>query len=247
MTENSRGPFESDAVRLEQAVRRITRLTLVLQVVLFVVVVGGGLYAYFQARKALQPERLVATAEKRLQEDFPEIRRTVKEKAADAAPVVAEQISRRAFESVPEARSRLEEFLEEAIDVGLKKGGVLSEDAFRKFLHDHRATIEQGFEAFQRAPDEAPRFAAELRRLADQHLGIDIRRNAQAVLEMLRGFNDKLERLARGRDLSHSEQVERRIVGLLRALQLQKTGKAPPERQASQPPSGTQELSRRAD
>jgi hypothetical protein len=217
-------PEDNALVALERAVQRTARWVSVLLVAFVVLVAGGAAYACWQASDLLAPTNLVGRAKQQLREDYPEIRKEIQRKVAEAAPALARRASRRVLAELPDLRARLKPYLEQQIDAGLKQGEILSEKALRRFLQEHHQMIEEWLDRIRRAPEEAPKFAAKLEKEVDQRLGSDLLRDAHTGLELLRQWNAKLAKLGQERDLTPAEQAELRIVRLLRALQVRAIG-----------------------
>jgi hypothetical protein len=211
---------DRELAELERAVRRTTRWVSGLLVLFLVLLAGGVGFAWWQARQLLEPDRLVTEAGQQIRAHYPDIREDVKERVAASAPALARRASRKALANLPEVRVEVQKQLERQIEAGLDRGEVLSEQALRQFLQEHRDMIREGLDRVRAAPEYAPVFAARLERAIDKRLGSNLHRDARAGLDLLRQVNAKLKRLADNRDLTPSEQVELRMVRLLRAAQV---------------------------
>ena len=205
---------------LERAVRRNTRVTTLLAALLLAMVIGLFAYGYHRAHQILNPEVLVNRGEQIVETHLPGWKQEVKQRLEAASPRLAERISRGAVTTVPQARKRIEEYLDGQLEANLRKGVAISADRFRQFVQQNRPTLQEGFRAAKQDPRQTKQFIEDLRRAVDRHLGADIRKQAGVLLEMFRQLNAKLKELAQDRtDLSPADRLERQIVRILRALQ----------------------------
>jgi hypothetical protein len=211
-------PLDPRPAERERAARRAAAWTTGL-LVLFVLLVAAAIaFGYVQARKTLEPERVADEIERYIESHKTEWRQDVKKALARRAPAEANRMVKQAEQSLPGARERVERYLDRELKAGLDRAAAASEQEFRKFLQENRPYVRQGFAELQKATSQTPRFAGGLEERLDRSFGVNLRQEAAAVLEVLSQLDAKLERLARDKGLSPSEQIERRIVRTLRAL-----------------------------
>jgi citrate lyase gamma subunit len=215
-------------LELERAVKQTTRWTTGLMVLFLVLVTGTLAYAGWRAKKLTDPDALAEAAENYLQANYPQWKDEVRKELVQQAPVLAERITHRTVTSAPRVRQQVERYLDERVAASLARGTSVSERQFRDFLRANRAQIQEGFKDVRRAPQETEQFTAELEKSVDRQLGGAVREQARRVLEALRQLNDKLAALGADKDLSESDQLERRIVRVLRAYQDQAARKVRP-------------------
>lgn len=212
-------PTEVNLERLEREVRRGARWTTGLLLLFIVLVVATGIYAYVRVRQLLSPDRLAAEAEGYIQSHYPEWRADVRQELVRAAPSMATRMRRHAQQKLPQTRARLQQFLDEEAHAGIAKAQVMADQEFRTFLVDNKAEIRKGFAALSSAPAEVQRFTSDLEGRLDKQFGVNLRKDAGVVLDVVGGLNAKLARLASDKDLNTLDKLERRIVRVLRALQ----------------------------
>jgi hypothetical protein len=219
-------PLDPRSAEWEQSARRTAAWTTGL-LVLFVLLVAATIaFGYVQAQKALEPDRVADEVEHYIESHKSEWREDVKKELARKAPAEANRAVKQAEESLPRARERVERYLDRELKAGLDRAAAAGEQEFRKFVQENRDYVRQGFAELHKAATQGPQFAAGLEERLDKRFGVNLRQEAAVVLEVLGQLDAKLERLARDKGLSPSEQVERRIVRTLRALQHEGTKEA---------------------
>jgi hypothetical protein len=219
---------DAHLLELERAVKQTTRWTTALTVLFLVLVVGTLTYAGWRAKKLTDPDALAEEAENYIQANYPQWKDEIRKELVAQAPVLAERITHSTVTSAPGVRRQVEQYLDERVAASLARGTALSERQFRDFLRRERPRIQEGLKEARQAPREAEQFTADLEQSVDRQLGGDIREQARRVLESLRQLNDKLAALGAGKGLSEADQLERRIVRILRAYQDQAARKVRP-------------------
>lgn len=217
--------------RLERAVRQNARWTTCLMLLFIALVVGTAIYGYVQARQVLDPDRLADSAEGYIKDNYPEWREDVKQQLKKAAPDMARRMKEHAEKQLPKSRVRLQRYLDREAKDGIARAQLIADKDFRKFLQDNRADVKKGFAEVKNSPKELPAFVGDMEGRLDKQFSVNLRREAGVVLEAVDRLNAKLARLAEGKNLNQTEQLERRITQELRALQ--KKGKKKAEEQAS--------------
>jgi hypothetical protein len=195
-------------------------LSAVLALALVAEIVGLAAYGYYRVQRALDPENLADRAETAIRENYPEVREQLIEQIQSSSPQIAEQVSAELIASTPEARQQLEQFTARQIELGLDRGTELSAEQFRQILDDNRPQIVEAFEKLETAPQEAHALILETEARIEKELGVDLQAQAKNALAVHRQVNDKLERLTdEEATLDAQEQIERRIVRILKTLQ----------------------------
>lgn len=209
-------------LELEREVRGTARLTTALLVLFILLVVGCCLYAWYRVRQALSPEALAEDVRSYVEANAPKWQQELKTRIVKAAPKLARKMDRRTVATMPQARSTLETYLEQQMTADLARGEAITEEEFRKFLQDNRDTIKKTFTQLRQAPKETDHLAGELEKAVDRRLGVNLRRQSGLLLQGFRQVNAKLQRLSeKSAALTPTEQVEQRIVRILRALQIE--------------------------
>jgi hypothetical protein len=210
--------------RLERDVRFNNRCTTALLALLAVLVAGTCAYVYVRARRLTDPERLVDLAEQRIKQQYPKMRAELKRELVKNAPALAKKLSRQGLTSIPDARARVERYVERRAEEGLRESRALTTRQFRAFLRENRPTIKKGFEELRKSPQRTKEFVLELEKKADAAFATDVRRQARQALAFLHELHEKLRRLNRPeKELAPAERRERRIARLLRAMQESQT------------------------
>ncbi|MEX2175965.1 MAG: hypothetical protein WD872_16505 [Pirellulaceae bacterium] len=202
-------------------------LAAALAVLLTVEIVGLIVYGNYRVQTALAPENLADRAEAAIRENYPEFRKELVTQVREQAPEIAEQVSHELVSSAPAARERLERFTARQLAAGLDTATELSAEQFREILNANHEQLAQAFEQIEAAPEEAREIVLSTEASIEQQLGVDLQKQAKAVVGVHRQLNDKLELLADpNAKLQPRELLERRIVRILRAMQTREPASA---------------------
>lgn len=201
-------------------VRARTYITATLAVLLTLEIAAIGIYAYVRISSALKPENLANQIEQSVRENYPEFRQELVSQAHEKAPEIAQRVSKSILAAASDARADLERIAARQLAAGLDTGTELSAEQFRKLLRDNHAQFVKVFESIEDAPEEAHRLVLETEANIEKELSVDLQRQAKLAVSKMSDFNAKLDRLAGPPEtLSAKEQLERRIVRVLRAMQ----------------------------
>jgi hypothetical protein len=193
--------------------------------VLVIEILGIGIYANYRIRRFLDPNHLADRAEAALRENYPEFRKELITQVRKQAPELAEEVSHEILAAAPDAREQLERLTQRQIQNGLAEATHLSAEQFRVILNENRDTVIKAFDQIEAAPEEAERLVLQTEARIDKTLGIDLRNQARQALRFHRQLNDKLEHLLNKNDtLTSQELLERRIVRILKAIEIENLG-----------------------
>lgn len=235
----SAGAATDVAARLDQSerqLREITKstrrgnvITIVVAVILFAILGGYFSYGYRAIASILEPDTLLDAAENWVEQQLPEVRKSLETEVNKSAPVWAESLSKQAQSSLPSIREKMEEYVLQQVDQAVEQSVSISEDSFRKFLREKRDVLEAGFKDLASSPKLAEESLARLENEMNSSLGADMHQGARDLYQTLNQMSDKLARLKSGVQLSPQEQLERNILMQFRRLQLQNIAEKPPE------------------
>lgn len=214
---------EQDRDRLRHDLERTAWWNMFLAVAFVVLAIAFIIYEYGEFQRLTRPENIVALAEGRIRDRYPEVRAALKERLVKAAPEMADRLSRQAVRSIPEAREELVAFLGRQLAVGLDEATAFSALEFEDILRDNRDLVEAAAEELKQFPDRAETFIVSLEKRLERRWEVDVQKEARFILKAFRGFNAKLERLSAGDRLTAEDLLARRIVRILRALQEEQT------------------------
>jgi hypothetical protein len=211
--------------QLERLVRWNARWTTVL-LLLFVGLLGTTVcVAVLEARRRLDPDRLVDDGESYIKVQYPQWREELRQEIVKAAPLIARRLTKRMEQSLPRSRAKLVAFLDRAsIGADLSRTREVSEYDFREFIRANRADVQGLIAKVARSPGAAPDVAGELEKRLEKQFGERFREQANGALAEFTRLNSKLNQLSQLTDDSDKDllKVERRIVRTLRALQEQR-------------------------
>jgi hypothetical protein len=213
---------------LERSLRITTRLTTALLVLFFLLVAGCAGFVGWQIHRLLNPERVAERSEAYVLKNYPVWKEELQQELVKSAPTLAQHITHRVLTRLPEAREELQDYLDGQIQASMAQDRALNADQFRQLLRDNSKQIQLGLDAAVFTPRLAKRYAAQLEKRIDQQLGDRMRPQASRSMRPFDRINARLARLAQKQDLTPGEEIERRIVRILRAYQVQ-AGKQVPD------------------
>jgi hypothetical protein len=203
--------------------QRGAALTLVIGVALVALLAGYFWYGYHEISSVLNHDTLLAAGETWLENQLPEVRRSLEAEVDRSAPVWAASLSKQAQDSLPTLRSKLEEHVMQQIDTTVDQTVEVTEAQFRQFLRENRAMLTQGFEDLRTSPALADESIERVAHAFEVQFEVDMKKEARDLFTTLGQLKTKLNRLKDGgASLQPDEQLERRILMLARRLQLEK-------------------------
>ncbi len=188
------------------------------------VIVIGLMVVYFTTflnslEEVTEPQALVNIATDLVDENLPEVTAALEQEVVRSAPEWASGLSRQAIAAVPTVRERLEATILQRVGATLERGSVLTEERFVVFLDNHRAMITDDLKALAASSELAEQRLEALTTALEGELRDDLEAEFADLFEALVRMNAKLERLAMDEDLTETEQLERRVLGLARQIQ----------------------------
>lgn len=207
--------------------RRGNLVTIIVGVLILSVMGGYFAYGYSEISTLTEPNTLIGAAETWIEEQLPEVRKSLEAEVNKSAPVWAESLSKQAQSSLPTIREKLEEYVLQQVDQSVENAVSLTEDHFRQLLRDKRTVLEEGFKDLATSPELAKE---SLERLEDAMAGVfetDMKQGAGEVFATLNLMSAKLTRLKVGKELTPEESREREILMQFRRLQLEPEKPAP--------------------
>ncbi|TWT61485.1 hypothetical protein [Rubinisphaera italica] len=203
-----------------------TTITTVL-LLLFIAQLGAiSWYVYSTVQKQLKAEKLVAEAEKVIENNYPQMHRELKAYLTANAPEIAEKISQQAIDNTPQVRQWLEEMTARQMRYGLDEATQMSAESFRSFVQDNRTDIQAAFEEIEDVPQNARHLVLNLEEQMYKQFGIEMQNQAKKALTIHRQLNSKLDKLSDGSQLEPKELLERRILRLLKTFQVNELPKS---------------------
>ena len=179
-------------------------------------------FGYYRVQETLEPHNLADRVESALRENYPDVRRELITEIKASAPQLAAQASSELRATAPEAREWLERATRRQIERGLDEVTELSEEQFRAILSKNHESIASAFEKVEAAPEESRELVLETEASIEQELGVDLQRQARNALALQHDLNAKLALLTDpDAKLTAREQLERRIVRILKTMQQQ--------------------------
>ena len=207
--------------------RRGNLMTIIVGILILSVMGSYFAYGYSEISTLTEPNILIGAAESWIEEQLPEVRKSLEAEVDKSAPVWAESLSKQAQASLPTIREKLEEYVLQQVDQSVENAVNLTEDHFRKLLREKRSVLEAGFEDLATSPHLAKESLALLEEAMAGIFERDMQEGAAEVFATLNLMSTKLSRLKAGQDLTPEESREREILMQFRRLQLEPEKPAP--------------------
>jgi hypothetical protein len=213
--------------------------------VLVALSVGLGI-GYTKAEGLTTATSLADFAQATVEDYAPTAREMLEQEVARSAPAWSESLGKWVLDGAPSTREALEDRIMARLDPAIAGVRIIDDQQFTLFLRENRPVVERAFKELAARDTLAEDSRKNLDDALDQRFGGALRASSAEALESLRALNAKLARLQEGKNLTREEQLERRLVSLLRRLQLERdsspTGAArsgdptqPPAARAAQP------------
>ena len=191
-------------------------------------VLGGYFYVgYKEIAGMLEPKQLVLSATGVLDQNLPSAREALVEKINLSAPDWAANVSQEAQAAIPKLRNQIEDYVLTETDKLAGQVTNLTEDKFRKAMHDNHEVIEKGFKELADNDKLSEESLKVLVQALDQELKTDMLAQSKDILETVRFLSARVQRLSVGNGLDEEERCERRIAMLSRRLQLMEADPKP--------------------
>ncbi len=211
----------------EAAIHRSTRTTATIGVIALIVLGGYFYYGYKMIAELLEPKMLVRSATGLIEQNLPVASNSLIAQINNSAPTWAEKVSVEAQGSIPKLRLTLEDYVLTETDKLANQVTTLTEDKFRKAMHDNHDVIEKGFQELATSDKLSEESLKVLVTSLEQELKTDMQAQAEAVLETLRYLSVRIQKLSTGKGLDEEERCERRIAMLSRRLKLMEADPRP--------------------
>ena len=224
--------------RQEAAINRATRTMATVGLIALLLLSVYFYFGYKMIAGLLEPKMLVSSATGLLDQNLPAARDALIVQINKSAPDWAAQVSAQAQAEIPSLRLKLEDYVLKETDKLANQVTTLTEDKFRKAMHDNHDVIEQGFKELANSEKLSEESLKVLVTALEQELKTDMQAQSETVLETVRFLSARVQRLAAGKNLDEEERCERRIAMLSRRLKLMEADPSPikmPELKPSQP------------
>ena len=213
--------IESDLNSLESKLKRDARLTLIVAVIALCLMTAYFVYGYQQFASILKPTELVATVAGMVDENIEPARESLVAEIEKSAPTWAESLSIQAIEATPSLRESLEEYILSQSEESIGKVVSLTEDRFKGILSQHHDEVQNLVTELTTNEQASKEVIDALQQVLNDEIGRDMQANAGEVLETLNLLTHRVDKLAKGKNLSEEEKLERQALMIVRRLQLE--------------------------
>lgn len=222
----------------EARINRGTRTMGTIGLIALLLLSGYFYFGYKEIAGMLEPKMLVSSATGMLEQNLPKAREALVEKINQSAPEWAANVSKEAQSAIPKLRNQIEDYVLTETDKLAGQVTNLTEDKFRKAMHDNHEVIEKGFKELADSDKLSEESLLVLVQALDQELKTDMLAQSKDILETVRFLSTRVQRLSVGNGLDEEERCERRIAMLSRRLQLMEADPKPitmPELKKAEP------------
>jgi hypothetical protein len=202
----------------EAAINRSARAMMTVGLIALVALSVYFYFGYTMIADLLEPNKLVPYGAQMLSDRLPDARKALVKQISDSAPAWAKETSVQARKEIPAVRVKLETYVMSNTDEMLGKVTTLTEDHFRKAIHDNHDLLENGFKELANSKDLTDETLNALVTALEQELKSDMKDQAATVLETLRYLSERVQRLSTGKGLDEQERYMRQILMIARRM-----------------------------
>lgn len=219
--------------RLEQirkeiaAQRAATSRATAITTVFFLVILAILGYSVFWLSNLMaeftEPKALVNLGANKIEDNLPELRKSLEQEVKKSAPVWAASASKQMRENMPKIREALEDQALSLFEDNMKQMTQISREQFSAFLKDNKPLLKQKFERLAKNGKLAEEDLKEVEEALDKQMKEEMKAKAKEFLLTLRSLNEKLAKLSVGKGLNEEEKLQRQALMIARRLQLEET------------------------
>jgi hypothetical protein len=179
-------------------------------------------YGYTEIKNITNPKTVVDFIQGQISDNAVPVREAAAKHIRESAPKLAEDLSNQLMAQMPVARGELESHLRTFIQGKFDEAKVLTQDTFRKLIQDHRAEFDEAMKTIQ-SDKESEKFMDMFMPIVEKNAGFEIQTNAGEALGAFGDLNNRLEKLAKGENLTDLEKQQRYLLGLVQRLRVEQT------------------------
>jgi hypothetical protein len=188
--------------------------TLVVGLAVLVLLGGYFWFGYSQFSEVTQPESLVKTVSTYVSDKIPDLRKSSQDYLVNNTPIWAATLSKQAQESVPQGREQLETYILTQFDATLDRGMLMTDEHFKAFLKNNKATIETGLKEMASSSEMAESTVNELVAGIEKEMKASVESQTEELYRTLKSMNAEIKKLREGTNLTEKEQNRRRLLML---------------------------------
>jgi hypothetical protein len=210
---------ERELAALKVKLRSSSRLTGIVGLVILALLSGYFYYGYTEINSLLQPKQIVNAASDFIDQQLPEIRQQLESQIKNNSGEWMQTASDEALNAIPQLRAAIEDFAIDHMNEVMDQVATITEDEFRKFITDNRELVETTFKELADNPKVSDELLKQLEAALDQQLGVEMKSQAEDLLDLLAKLADEVESLREGKNLGELERKKRSILMIARRLQ----------------------------
>jgi hypothetical protein len=207
--------------RLRRRQQRSNWLTAIVGILLLVLIGGYFSYGYATISEFRDdPDMIIAPLGNMADDQVRNLRASLETQVKENADLWAEQASQQVIAGMPGARKWLEDYACQQADSVIQKVDVIGDKQFRDWITENRDTVEKAVGQLKEGGALSDDVVALLEQELKEKLNLDVTEQAAVLPVLLSDLNKVLE----GKDLNAEQQLERRILKIVRRLQKDKIG-----------------------
>jgi len=199
-------------------------MTLIVGCLLLCLVAFYFWYGYSEIKQLKDPEFVVSLVGQMADDQIPILRQRVEDEVNNNASTWAEQASKKVMETLPQVREQIESLALAQADKVIDEINVVGEKQFRQILDENREIMERAITDLKNGEDVSEEILLALQLSIEKELQIDPDSQADAVLTIASDLNKNMADLMVGENLNREQRAERRVLMLLKRLQVETFG-----------------------
>lgn len=211
---------EREILQMKASIRSGNALTLIVGLIVLGALGYFFYYGYTEISSVLEPKTLVASGLTIMNDNLPEVSKTLQTEIVKNAPKWAEDSSKELVKRIPELREHLEKAVIAMAEEQLKKGTALTRDEFAKFVKDNRAMLKDGFAQLKKDDVEAKKFLGQLVSVMQDQLGRDFKEESDSMFLALAEVNSRASELKDSKFLKGGDFHLKEALALAKRAQL---------------------------
>lgn len=209
---------------LRRGVKRSSIISTSIGVVLLLLLTGYFTYGYVWFLGFVnEPQQMVSLVGQTVQGYLPEARQQLEDVITEDAPEWAEMASEELITNAPKIRGKLEELILDQTEKVVETISGFTAKQFKTFLKEQRPWFEASIQELSSSHKPPDKTMAELTDALEHNLQVNMKDDADSLLETLYTLNEKLQTLSDGHELTLEESYLRRSMMILRLVHLEQT------------------------
>ncbi|MCK5594896.1 hypothetical protein KAI19_01810 [bacterium] len=206
--------------------RRSRTMSLILGIVFVAVVTIYFSWISATVKELVEPEGLAEILYSRIQQNLPAATEKVEKILKDNAPIYADKMEAKVMECLPLVRVGIEKEVDKLVDTGITTTSTHATVVLNRFITENKTELDKAMKAAKSLEDEEyaekllevyanEYLLAALDKALIESIGHDIDTVVDVAGKSLESIRDQLLVLQEGKDLTHQQESQRRLIKLI--------------------------------